>query len=127
MAAWTDNELDRIGGAEEIEIVPIRRDGTIRAPRPIWIVRAANDLYVRAAYGTRSGWHRTVRESGRARISAGRLGKAVNVEDADDAVFDQVDAAYREKYGHRYASIVDSISDREHRATTLRLIPEEDA
>jgi hypothetical protein len=35
MPAWTDNELRRIGGAEELEITPVRRDGTRRAPRPI--------------------------------------------------------------------------------------------
>jgi hypothetical protein len=38
-------------------------------------------------------------------------------------VLDAVDAAYHEKYGRRYASIVDSIIDTDHRATTLRLMP----
>jgi hypothetical protein len=46
----------------------------------------------------------------------------VTIEDAEDAVLDQVDAAYRDKYG-RYASIVESITDDEHRASTLRLVP----
>jgi hypothetical protein len=41
---------------------------------------------------------------------------------AGEAVLDQVDAGYRSKYG-RYASIVDSINDADHRATTLRLVP----
>jgi hypothetical protein len=40
-------------------------------------------------------------------------------------VLDQIDAAYRSKYGRRYASIVDSINDAEHRATALRLVPQE--
>ena len=48
------------------------------------------------------------------------------VEDADAAVLDLVDAAYREKYGRRYASIVDRINDPEHRVTTLRLTPREE-
>ena len=47
----------------------------------------------------------------------------MNVEAADEHVLDQIDAAYREKYGRRYASIVDTITDPEHRATTLRLLP----
>jgi len=51
MAAWTDNELRRIGGAKELETAPVRRDGA------------------------------------------------------------------------RHASIVDSITDTDHRATTLRLMP----
>jgi hypothetical protein len=79
---------------------------------------------VRAAYGDRSGWHGVARASGRARIRAGGVEKDVTVADADDAVLDQVDAAYREKYGPRYASIVDTINDAEHRATTLRLMPQ---
>lgn len=127
MAAWTDNELSRIGDAEEIQIAAARHDGTLRAPRPIWIVRAGNDLYVRAAYGPGSAWHRIARTSGRAQISASGLQKDVNVEDADDAVLDQVDAAYRQKYGHRYPGIVDTITDCEHRATTLRLLPRDTA
>jgi hypothetical protein len=48
----------------------------------------------------------------------------VSIEDADGAMLDQVDAAYRQKY-RGYASIVDSITDAEHRATTLRLAPRE--
>jgi NAD(P)-dependent dehydrogenase (short-subunit alcohol dehydrogenase family) len=40
MAAWTDNELRRLGDAEELEIAPVRPDGTRREPRPIWVVRA---------------------------------------------------------------------------------------
>jgi hypothetical protein len=41
------------------------------------------------------------------------------VEDADGAVNDAVDAAYRAKYQH-YA---DSIVDAQARATTLKLVP----
>jgi hypothetical protein len=126
MAVWTEEELGRIGPADELEIAPVRRDGTLRAARPIWVVRAGDDLYVRAAYGPRSGWHRVARTSGQARISAGGVEKDVAAEDADDAVLDQVDATYREKYGGRYARIVDSINDKEHRATTLRLLPREE-
>jgi hypothetical protein len=69
-----------------------------------------------------SGWHRAARASGRAQIGAGGVAREVAVEDADPQVFDAVDASYRGKYG-RYASIVDSINDDEHRATTLRHIP----
>jgi hypothetical protein len=123
MAGWTDDELRRIGGAEELEIAAVRRDGTRRVPRPIWVVRAGDGLYVRAAYGAASGWHRSARASGQARISAGGVEKDVTVQDADAGVLDTVDAAYREKYGRRYASIVDSITDTDHRAATLRLMP----
>jgi hypothetical protein len=86
------------------------------------VVRVGDDLYVRAAYGPRSGWHRVARTSRQARIWAGGVERDVTIEDVDDAVLDQVDGGYHQKYG-RYASIVDTITDEEHRATTLRLAP----
>jgi len=122
VSAWTTNELDRIGAADELEIAPLRRDGTLRRPVPIWVVRAGDDLYVRAAYGAGSGWHRVARASREGRIRAGDVENDVTIEDADGAVYDQVDAAYRAKYG-RYASIVDGITDAQARSTTLRLVP----
>jgi hypothetical protein len=69
MAAWTDDELRRIDEAQELDTAPVRRDGTLRRPRPIWVVRAGDDLYVRAAYGSGSGWH------GLARPAAGRASR----------------------------------------------------
>ena len=124
MAAWTDDELRRIDGAQEIDIAPVRRNGALRRPTPVWMVRVRDGVYVRAAYEANKGWHGVARTSRRARISTGGLERDVTIQDADDAVFDEVDAAYRAKYG-RYASIVDSITDAEHRATTLRLTPRE--
>jgi hypothetical protein len=123
MAAWTREELDRINDADELEIAAVRLDGSLRDRRPIWVVRVGDDLYVRAAYGHGSSWHRVARTSGRAWISAGGVEKDVAVEVAEAALNDQVDHAYRAKYGARYASIVDSINDADHRATTLRLTP----
>jgi hypothetical protein len=122
VSAWTDDELRRIGGAQELDIAAVRRDGTRRDSVPIWVVRVGEDLYVRAASVPSSGWHRTARASGRAQIAAGGVQREVAVEDADPQILDAVDACYRDKYG-RYASIVDSINDDAHRATTLRLVP----
>jgi len=36
---WTSDELSRIEAAPELEIAPRRRDGTLRKPVPIWVVR----------------------------------------------------------------------------------------
>lgn len=120
---WTGDELDRAGAAEELEIAPRRRDGTLRKPVPIWVVRVGDDLYVRAAYGPRSGWHRVARTSREGRIRAGGVEKGVTVEDAGGAVNDQVDAAYRAKYRRYAESIVDSVTDAQARLTTLKLVP----
>jgi hypothetical protein len=77
---------------------------------------------VRAAYGTGTGWHRVARAGHAARVRAGGVERDVIVEDAPPGTYDAVDAAYRAKYGRRYASIVEGITDEQARATTLRLL-----
>jgi hypothetical protein len=124
MPAWTDDELRRIDRADELDIAAVRRTGQLRRATPIWVVRVGDDVYVRAAYGSGSGWSGVARGSGQAHIRAGGIERDVAVEDVAESLLDEVDAAYRSKYG-RYASIVDSITDAEHRATTLRLVPRE--
>ncbi|MDP9133843.1 MAG: DUF2255 family protein [Actinomycetota bacterium] len=123
MSAWTENELRSIGEAQELEIAPVRRNGDLRRSTPIWVVRVGDDLFVRAAYGSGSGWYGVAQTSRQARISAGGVERDVTIEDGDESVLDAVDAGYRDKYGS-YASIVDSITDAEHRATTVRLVKE---
>jgi hypothetical protein len=51
MGEWTSDELDKIAGAEELELASARRDGTLRKPVTIWVVRHGDDLYVRSVYG----------------------------------------------------------------------------
>jgi len=127
MAGWSDEELHRIAAAEELDLAPVRRDGELRRAAPIWVVQVGGDLYVRAAYGSGSGWYGVARTSRRAEIRAGGVTKHVAIEDADEAVLGEVDAGYRSKYGSRYATIVDTINDAEHRTMTLRLVPREAA
>jgi hypothetical protein len=121
--SWTSDQLGSIEAADELEIAPQRRDGTLRKPVPIWVVRAGDDLYVRAAYGPGSGWHRVARVSRAARIRAGGVEQDVVIEDAGDAVNEEVDAAYRAKYRRYAGSIVDGITNAQARSTTLKLVP----
>ena len=120
---WTDDELSRIEASDELEIAPVRRDGTLRKALPIWVVRVDDALYVRAAYGPQTGWYRVARTSHAGRVQAGGVEKDVTIEDTDASVNDAVDAAYRAKY-HRYAAnIVDSVTNAQSRDTTLKLTP----
>jgi hypothetical protein len=123
LTTWTSEELDRIEAAQELEIAPRRRDGTLRKPVPIWVVRAGEDVFVRAAYGPGTGWHRVARTSHAGRIRAGGVERDVAIEEADDAVNDEVDAAYRSKYRRYAGSIVDGITNAQARSTTLKLVP----
>lgn len=122
MTVWTEDELRKIGTAEELEIATERRDGSLRRPVTIWVVRDGDDLYVRSVNGRGSSWFHGAQTRHGARIRAGGVDKDVSLVESDN-VNDEVDAAYRTKYGRRCPSIVPSIVAPETRAATLKLIP----
>jgi hypothetical protein len=122
MSTWTSDELDTIGGAEELEIASVRPDGTERKPVTIWVVRHGDDIYVRSVNGRTSSWFRGAQARHEAHIEAGGVDKDVLLVETDE-MNDKIDAAYRAKY-HRYAeNIVDSIVTPDARAATLKLVP----
>jgi hypothetical protein len=44
MTIWANDELNRIEGADELEIASLRGDGTLRKAVTIWVVRLCDDL-----------------------------------------------------------------------------------
>jgi hypothetical protein len=123
VTAWTSDELDRIGSADELRITSARADGTLRPYVPIWVVRVGDDLYVRSYRGADGGWFRHLRERDQGRIQAGGVQREVVVAAAPDEVDAAVDDAYRGKYGHYGSRLVDPMIAAPARATTLRLAP----
>jgi hypothetical protein len=123
MSTWANEELDKIGAAEELEIAPLRQDGALRKPVIIWVVRVGDNLYVRAYKGRASAWFRGVQARHEGRIWAGGVERDVTfVAEADPGVNDQIDAAYRAKYS-RYPQYVAPMLTPEVRATTIKLAP----
>lgn len=123
MSLWTKGELEKIAAAEELEIASLRRDGKLRRPVTIWVVRHGDDLYVRAVYGRTSGWFRGTQERHEGHIRAGGIGEYVTFLNADPHINDKIDAAYRTKYRRYSARYVNSIVSPEARAATLKLVP----
>ena len=123
MTTWKSDELKKIGTAEELQIASLRRDGTLRKPVIIWVVRVGDDLYVRSVNGRGSAWFRGVETRHEGHIRAGSVDKDVTfVEETDSDINDQIDAAYTTKY-HRYASIAKSMTTPVVRAATIKLVP----
>ena len=77
MTNWTNEELTRIGDAEELRIASLRGDGTLRPFVTIWVVRVDDNLYVRSAYGADNPWFRRAKASGSGRIRAGGIERDV--------------------------------------------------
>jgi len=122
MTIWTSDELEWIGDAEELDLASVRRDGRLRQPVTMWVVRDSDDIYVRSVNGRESSWFRSALTRHQARIHAGGIDKDVDLLETDEAG-DAVDRAYEAKYGRRYPTIVPSIVAPKARAATLKLVP----
>ena len=124
MTTWTSDDLTKIGTAEELEIASLRRDGTLRNPVTIWVVRIGDDLYVRSWRGRTSAWFRGTQVRHEGHIQAGGVDKDVTfVEEAAPDINDQIDKVYRTKYRRYSAQYVDPMVAPEARATTIKLVP----
>ena len=122
MAAWASDELDKIAAADELELASAKRDGTLRKPVTIWVVRHGDDLYVRSWRGRTSAWFRGSQDRHEGHIRAGGVDKDVLFAEVED-VNDEIDAAYRTKYDRYDATYVDPMVGPEARAATIKFVP----
>jgi hypothetical protein len=125
MTGWTADELERIEAADELEIASLRSDGTLGSRRTIWVVRVADDLYVRSVNGRTSDWFRGTQRRHACRIRAGGVGKDVTFVEADPDLEARIDDAYREKHRRYAKSIVDTTLTPQARSAALKLVPRE--
>jgi hypothetical protein len=123
MAAWTREELERIGAAEELELASLRRDGTMRPYVTMWVVRTGDDLHVRSAYGPDNPWFRRAKASGAGRIRAGGLERDVTFAEPAPGVHAAIDTAYHSKYDRYGPRIVGSVVGPDAEAVTIKLVP----
>jgi len=123
MVSWTADELARIGQADELQIASLRSDGSLRPYVIIWVVRAGDELYVRAAHGLETGWYRRAKAAGAGRISAGGVDRDVSFTDPPAGVAAAVDAEYHVKYDRFGAAYVDPVTGPDVAELTIRLEP----
>ena len=122
MSIWTEDDLRKIAGADDLHISPFREDG-ITYGTPTWIGSVAVDgaLYVRAYNGRNSRWYQAALRQRAGRITAAGMSKEVTFEPLDGPIHDLIDEAYREKYRNScYLSPM--ISTRAH-AATVKVTP----
>jgi hypothetical protein len=119
---WAQGELERIAGADDLHIAPLRDDGaTDGTPTWIWSVSVDGDLYVRAYNGRNSRWYRAALRQKAGRILAAGLTREVAFAPADETADSRIDDAYRAKYrGNPY---LNSMIGERARAATIRISP----
>jgi hypothetical protein len=123
MSGWTGEELDRIGAADELDIAPARADGTPGRSTTIWVVRVADELYVRSWRGRTGDWFRRASASRTGRIRAGGVERDVTFSDADPAASTGIDRAYHSKYDRYGPAIVGPVVGAAVAELTIRLLP----
>jgi hypothetical protein len=121
--SWSDNQLSKIGDADELEVSSVRPDGSLRPYVTIWVVRIGDDLYIRSAYGPDNGWYRRARASRIGRVRAGGVTHDVTFEDADPDLRERIDEAYHAKYDKYGPAIVGEVVGEELATVTFRLLP----
>ena len=104
-----ERRFGKIGAADELQLASTRRDGTLRKPVTIWVVRHGDDLYVRSVNGRTSTWFLGVQDCHEGHIHAGGVDEDVAFVAAGDDVNDAIDSAHRTKYHHYSAAYVDPI------------------
>ena len=117
---WTTDELVRVGRAGELRVAGRKRDGSLRKLVIIWSVRVGDSIYIRSVNGPDAAWFRGTRIRNEGRIVAGGVTKDVAFSRVDD-LNDDIDAAYRHKYGD--GSAVRAITSDTASSTTLRVDP----
>ncbi len=124
MSAWSQDDLDRLGGAGEVEVSSVRRDGSLSRPRTVWIVRVGDQLYLRSVNGPDAAWYRLTRTFRQGRIQARGVARDVTWIDVNATeqpdVDPAVDAAYARKYQGSTAAIA-QINSPLARTTTMRV------
>ena len=121
--AWTDDNLRRVGDAEELRLASSRADGSLSPYTTMWVVRVGADIYVRSAGGPNRPWYRHANASGAGRICAGGVECNVTFGDATADSHVAIDLAYHAKYDRYGPAIVESIVGSHAESVTIRLIP----
>ncbi|MGR0318533.1 DUF2255 family protein [Agromyces sp. ZXT2-3] len=125
MTGWTDDQLDRVGEADQLEVASERPDGSLNPYRTVWVVRVGDELFVRSAYGPNNGWFRRAKSTGIGRIKSGGVIRDVTFAEVPAEDLDlhaSLDAEYTRKYGANHApQVMETVLGDDVRGVTLRL------
>ena len=122
MSDWPAADLDQIGSATELEITTQQADGSLRPYVPVWVVGVGDELFVRSWRGQAGTWYRQARQWPDGRVRVGGAERDVTFEVPEAAPDEEIDRAYRAKYGRYGDTYVGPMTGPDAKAATLRLI-----
>ncbi len=102
MSIWSQDDLDRFGGASEVEVSSVRRDGALSRARTVWIVRVGDQLYLRSVNGPDAAWYRLTRAFHQGRIGVRGVARDVTWIDVNATGQPDVDLAVDAEYARKY-------------------------
>ncbi len=120
MGRWNARELAGLDASSEIQVAGSRKDGSLRSFRIIWHVTVDGALYVRSVNGPEAAWYTGARRQMRGAIRWRGQQRDVTFTE-DDSHDDEVDEAYRNKYGN--GAPAQALNSMPARGTTLRVDP----
>jgi hypothetical protein len=123
---WSQDDLDRLGGAGEVAVSSVRRDGSLSRTRTVWIVRVSDQLYRRSVNGPDAAWYRLTRTLHRGRIEARGVARDVTWIDVNATEQPDVDPAVDAEYARKYqgsTAAIAHINSPPARTTTMRAEP----
>ncbi|WP_169252972.1 DUF2255 family protein [Brevibacterium sp. 'Marine'] len=124
MAAWTEDELNRINAETYFTVGATLPDGTTPKNVDIWSVPVGERIFIRSFNGTQGKWYGPALETGRGRISAGGVEKDVRfvpVDSEDEETNQAVDDSFLKKYADSKYSV--TMSTEPVRRNTLEVVP----
>jgi hypothetical protein len=125
--SWTEDELQRIGDATELELASRRVDGSLRSYTTMWVVRVGESLYVRSAGGPDRPWYRHALTSRVGRVRAGGVEAEVDFAVADPGVHEGINAAYHAKYDRWGSGPVGQVTGTGAHGVTISLVRQDEA
>ena len=122
MNTWSKDELQKISETDDLHIAPLREDGvTHGTPTWIWSVSVNGNLYARAYNGSASSWYKAAIRQKAGRITAAGSQWDVTFAVADATLTQQIDDAYKTKYGSN-PYLASMIGDKA-RSATVTIFP----
>jgi hypothetical protein len=126
MPSFSAQDLETLSKTAEVEVEPIRSNGSAARRKIIWIVVDSGQAYIRSVRGESGAWFKVVRRSGSAVIHAGSTAWPVTLTVVtDQAEIARVSDALRAKYEARWKGPTASMLRDNVLSSTLRVVPRE--